>query len=73
MLQVQAVLKNYPLFQSISKSITVQFSRPPVQRRLLVYLVADHDWPEHLEEVRRSVNLYSEVHRHQVIRNLLQH
>ena len=42
-----------------------------VQRRLLVDLVAHHHRPEHLEEVLRAVHLHSELHRYQMIRNLL--
>ena len=42
-----------------------------VQRRLLVDLVAHHHRPEHLEEVLRAVHLHPELHRYQMIRNLL--
>ena len=42
-----------------------------VQRGLLVDLVAHHHRPEHLEEVLRAVHLHPELHRYQVIRNLL--
>ena len=43
------------------------------QWRVLVNLVGDDDWPEHLEKVLGSINFSSEIHALQMVGNYLKY